>query len=86
MEKFLYHFRCLGLSVFTIAAGMKAIESNYNFMTFLFVSVITAVGGGVIRDVLAQASSYHFKTRSLCRCFFNRSNLLLVIHPILGIT
>ena len=44
----------LGLAVFTIAAGMKAIESNYNFMTFLFVSVITAVGGGVIRDVLAQ--------------------------------
>ncbi len=44
----------IGLAVFTIAAGMKAIESNYNLMTFLFVSVITAVGGGVIRDVLAQ--------------------------------
>ncbi|MTL76209.1 trimeric intracellular cation channel family protein, partial [Turicibacter sanguinis] len=40
----------IGLSVFTIAAGMKAIDLNYNFMTFLFVSVITAVGGGVIRD------------------------------------
>ncbi|MGL4338122.1 MAG: trimeric intracellular cation channel family protein [Turicibacter sp.] len=44
----------IGLSVFTVAAGLKAIDLDYNFMTFLFVCVITAVGGGVIRDVLAQ--------------------------------
>ncbi|HAX72293.1 MAG TPA: hypothetical protein DCY20_02080 [Firmicutes bacterium] len=44
----------IGLSVFTVAAGLKAISHDYNFMTFLFVCVITAVGGGVIRDILAQ--------------------------------
>lgn len=44
----------VGLSVFAIDTGMKAISMQYNFVQFLFVSVITAVGGGVIRDVLAQ--------------------------------
>lgn len=47
-------FDAIGLSVFAIDTGMKAIHMNYNFVQFLFVSVITAVGGGVLRDVLAQ--------------------------------
>lgn len=44
----------VGLSVFAIDTGLKAIHQGYNFAQFLFVSVITAVGGGVLRDVLAQ--------------------------------
>ena len=47
-------FDAVGLSVFAIDTGIKAIHMHYNFVQFLFVSVITAVGGGVIRDVLAQ--------------------------------
>lgn len=43
-----------GLAVFTIAAAMKAMELHYNFLTFIFVSLITAIGGGVIRDILAK--------------------------------
>lgn len=47
-------FDAVGLSIFAIDTGLKAIHMHYNFVQFLFVSVITAVGGGVIRDVLAQ--------------------------------
>lgn len=47
-------FDAVGLSIFAIDTGIKAIHMHYNFVQFLFVSVITAVGGGVIRDVLAQ--------------------------------
>ena len=47
-------FDAVGLSVFAIDAGMKAIEAGYNFPQFIFASVITACGGGVIRDILAQ--------------------------------
>lgn len=44
----------IGLASFTIAAGMRALELDYNFMTFLFVSLITAIGGGIMRDILAS--------------------------------
>lgn len=44
----------LGLAVFTTVAGMMAIESGYTFLAFLFVSVITGVGGSMMRDVLVQ--------------------------------
>lgn len=44
----------IGLSVFSIDAGVKAIAAGYNLPEFLFVSVISGVGGGIFRDVLAQ--------------------------------
>lgn len=44
----------LGLSVFTVVTGVKAIDSGYNVMAFLFVSVITGIGGSVLRDLLVM--------------------------------
>lgn len=44
----------MGLSVFTIVAGVKAIDSGMNLLAFLFVSLITGIGGSVLRDVLVQ--------------------------------
>lgn len=44
----------IGLAVFTVDTCMKAIASHYNLLAFVFVAVITAVGGGVIRDVLCS--------------------------------
>lgn len=44
----------IGLAIFTIDTAIKALASGYNLLAFLFVSVITAVGGGVIRDVLCS--------------------------------
>ena len=76
----------LGLAVFTIAAGMKAIESNYNFMTFLFVSVITAVGGGVIRDVLAQRVPTILKREVYAVASLIGAICFWFIHPILGLS
>ena len=40
-------FDALGLATFTVEAGLT-------FITFSFVSLITAVGGGVIRDVFSR--------------------------------
>lgn len=76
----------IGLAVFTIAAGMKAIESDYNFMTFLFVSVITAVGGGVIRDVLAQEVPNILKREIYAVASLIGAICLWFIHPLLGMT
>ena len=44
----------LGLAVFTTVAGVKAIDSGYNVLAFLFVSLITGIGGGVMRDLLVM--------------------------------
>jgi uncharacterized membrane protein YeiH len=44
----------VGLSVFTIVAGVKAIDSGYNLLAFLFVSLITGIGGSLMRDIIVQ--------------------------------
>lgn len=44
----------VGLAVFAIDTGSKAIKLGYGLPEFLFMSTITAVGGGVVRDLLAQ--------------------------------
>lgn len=76
----------IGLAVFTVAAGMKAIESDYNFMTFIFVSVITAVGGGVIRDVLAQEVPTILKREIYAVASLFGAIIFWFLHPVLGMT
>jgi len=44
----------LGLSVFTVVAGVMAIDSHYNLLAFLFVSLITGIGGSVLRDLMVM--------------------------------
>ena len=44
----------IGLAVFAVDTGVKAIKLGFNLPEFLFMSTITAVGGGVIRDLLSQ--------------------------------
>lgn len=44
----------LGLSGFTIVAGVKAIDDGYAFLSYLFVSLITGIGGGLIRDLMVM--------------------------------
>ncbi len=47
-------FDAIGLAVFTVDAGIKAIDMQLNLLSFLFMSVITGVGGGVLRDVMSK--------------------------------
>lgn len=42
----------VGLAIFVVSAGVKGIEAGYNFMLFMFVAIITGVGGGIMRDML----------------------------------
>lgn len=45
----------IGLGAFAVAGANMAIQFGYNnLLTVTFLSVVTAVGGGVIRDVFAQ--------------------------------
>lgn len=45
----------VGLGVFAAAGANMAVEAGYNnLLTVTFLAVVTAVGGGVIRDIFAQ--------------------------------
>lgn len=44
----------LGLAAFAISAGLKGLHEHYSMTLFLFVSSITGVGGGMLRDMIVN--------------------------------
>ena len=74
----------IGLAVFAISAGMKAITLDYNFMTFIFVSLITAVGGGMMRDILAGRVPTVLKREIYAVAALVGAVILWGIYPYLG--
>jgi uncharacterized membrane protein YeiH len=52
----------IGLISFSISGAIIAIEHNLNFTGVLAISFITAVGGGIVRDVILNEVPFIFKT------------------------
>ncbi|QFR49813.1 trimeric intracellular cation channel family protein [Sulfurimonas lithotrophica] len=52
----------IGLISFSISGAIIAIEHNLNFTGVLAISFITAVGGGIVRDVILNEVPFVFKT------------------------
>jgi uncharacterized membrane protein YeiH len=52
----------IGLVSFSIAGALIAIEHNLNITGVLTLSFITAVGGGIVRDVIINEVPFVFKT------------------------
>lgn len=77
-------FDAVGLSIFAIDTGMKALHMQYNFVQFLFVSVITAVGGGVMRDILAQRVPAIFRRDIYALAAAVGAVFLWFAYPLLG--
>ena len=52
----------LGLAIFTVMgiSTAKAVADGYNLFLLVFVGVITGVGGGVMRDMMAGDTPYIF--------------------------
>lgn len=59
-DRVLFLADTIGLGIFTVMGGHAAIAAGYENTRFLvvFVGVLTGVGGGVIRDVLAGSKPY----------------------------
>ncbi len=53
-ERLIIWLDAVGLACFAIDAGSKVIDKDLGLMAFLFVSVTSGVGGGVLRDLLSQ--------------------------------
>lgn len=52
MDRPVLLFDALGLSLFAVAGASKALELGQNYQVAVLLGMITAVGGGVLRDVL----------------------------------
>jgi len=52
----------IGLVSFSISGAIIAIEANLNLTGILVISFITAVGGGIVRDVIINEVPFIFKT------------------------
>lgn len=52
----------IGLISFSITGALIAIEHNFNFTGVIALSFITAVGGGIARDVIINEVPFIFKT------------------------
>lgn len=78
-------FDAIGLSVFVAETGAKAIRAGYTFPEFLFVAVITGVGGGVLRDVLAQRVPLILRREVYASAALAGAVFLWFVHPYLGL-
>ncbi len=52
----------IGLVSFSITGALIAIENHFNLTGVLAISFITAVGGGIVRDVIINEIPFIFKT------------------------
>ena len=52
----------IGLASFSITGALIALEANFNLTGVLALSFITAVGGGITRDVIINEVPFVFKT------------------------
>lgn len=62
IEYIVFVMDSLGLGIFTVVgiSNANAVSENYSAFLLLFVGVLTGVGGGVIRDMLAGNTPYIF--------------------------
>ena len=59
-------FDALGLSLFAVSGAQKALEYGHNNEVAILLGMITAIGGGVMRDVLLNRIPVDFGKRNLC--------------------
>ena len=52
----------IGLVSFSISGALIAIEANLNLTGILVISFVTAVGGGIVRDIIINEVPFIFKT------------------------
>ena len=75
----------IGLAAFFVSAAVKAINSNYNFMLFIFAASITGVGGGVLRDIITNRKPQIFKNDIYCIAGVIGVTILWFIYPVVGL-
>ena len=76
----------IGLGLFTVVGVQCAFQQaeNYNLFLLVFVGVITGVGGGVLRDVLAGDTPYIFVKHVYASASLAGALACVVLWPLAG--
>jgi len=76
----------IGLGVFTVVGVQSAysVSSSYSIFLLAFVGVITGVGGGVLRDVLAGDTPYIFVKHVYASASLAGALACVVLWPLAG--
>ena len=83
-KNIVFFFDAVGLAVFAVYAGVKAIELDYNLLSFLFVCVITGIGGGMLRDIIAREIPMVLQKEIYATAAFLGAVALWFVYPLLG--
>ncbi|BCN30154.1 trimeric intracellular cation channel family protein [Anaeromicropila herbilytica] len=74
----------IGLAAFVVSSGIKAIDNHYNLVLFIFVTSITGVGGGLLRDIFARRKPMIFQSDIYCIAGIIGALVLKGAYPFLG--
>ena len=85
-DKLMMIFDSLGLGLFTVVGVTTAINIGYETTAFLqiFVGVLTGVGGGVLRDIMAGNTPYIFVKHVYASASIIGAMVCVLVEPWLG--
>lgn len=74
----------IGLAAFVVSSGIKAIDNDYNLVLYLFVTSITGVGGGLLRDIITNRKPVVFRSDIYCIAGIIGALILRILYPLAG--
>lgn len=86
-DRMLFWFDTLGLAAFTVDGVMVGVEAGYGENAFLlcFLGFMTAVGGGALRDILANQTPDIFQKHIYAVAAIAGAVLMTVVYRLTGI-
>ena len=63
MDILIFAFEIIGTVAFSVSGAMTGLKKNMDIFGVMILGVVTAIGGGVLRDVLAGEKPYIFVKR-----------------------
>ncbi len=85
-DRIMFYCDSVGLGIFTVVGCQAAIFAGYSYNRFLtvFVGVLTGVGGGLIRDVMASELPYIFVKHVYAVASLAGALLCVFLYPYAG--
>lgn len=52
MNTYIFYIELMGIIAFSISGAMEAIKNKFDFLGVIILGIVTATGGGIIRDIV----------------------------------
>jgi len=86
MQMLIKIFDAIGLGVFTVLAAYGSIQADVPFIGVIFTAILTGVGGGVVRDMMANEVPLIFKSEIYALASFIGALIFYMLYGVLGVT